>query len=119
MRCSTCARLPYAVGSMGMTLSVNLTMGLKTALPQFGLAAVGGVMAANKALGNEEGAQDIARQVLEQLAPIPLHSVAFMTSAGSLLQLANALAFVGNKEKGTRDLPAYHGATHHLHPLCC
>jgi hypothetical protein len=78
----------------------ELTMGLKTALPQFGLAAVGSVKAANKALGNEEGAQDIARQVLEQLAPIPLHSVAFMTSAGSLLQLANALAYVGNTAKG-------------------
>jgi tetratricopeptide (TPR) repeat protein len=78
----------------------ELTMGLKTALPQFGLAAVGSIMAADKALGNREGAQEIAHQVLEQLAPVSQHSVAFMTSTASLLQLGNALAFIGDRENG-------------------
>jgi tetratricopeptide (TPR) repeat protein len=78
----------------------ELKMGLVGSLPQFGLIAVGSVMAADQALGNIEGAQATAQRVVDQLAPVPQRAVAFMTSAPSLLQLANSLAYVGQRDQG-------------------
>jgi tetratricopeptide (TPR) repeat protein/Zn-dependent protease with chaperone function len=78
----------------------ELTMGLMAADPRIGLTAVGSVMIADQALGNVESTLTTAQQILTQLAPIPPRSVAFMTSAAYLMQLANALASAGRKDEG-------------------
>jgi Zn-dependent protease with chaperone function len=99
--CAASPALPCLTGIAHDEALAELTAGLRPAgTPAFGLVGLGSLIAGQRALGNKAAARETSAEIFALLAAKPISGFSVALSAPALLQLAFAMSYVGEQDKG-------------------